>query len=103
MREIGFVFKKGREVLITISSFLVLLFWFFAITYNVYEYKIIGVFFEILWLPMLGLLIVLPITSIVYLKKGKWNLKSLYLVCFIVNLLALLFIIFRSDFFKPGN
>ena len=99
MRGIGFDFKRSREVLITISSFLVLLFWFFAITYNVYEYKVIGAFFEVLWLPMLGLLIVLPIISIVYLKKGKWNLKSLYSICFIVNLLALLFIIFRSDFF----
>ena len=99
MRGIGFDFKRSREVLITISSFLVLLFWFFAITYNVYEYKVIGAFFEVLWLPMLGSLIVLPITSIVYLKKGKWNLKSLYSICFILNLLALLFIIFRSDFF----
>ena len=99
MRGIGFDFKRSREVLITIYSFLVLLFWFFAITYNVYEYKVIGAFFEVLWLPMLGLLIVLPITSIVYLKKGKWNLKSLYSICFILNLLAILFIIFRSDFF----
>ena len=99
MRGIRFDFKRSREVLITISSFLVFLFWFFAITYNVYKYKVIGGFFEVLWLPMLGLLIVLPIISIVYLKKGKWNLKSLYSICFIVNLLALLFIIFRSDFF----
>ena len=99
MRGIGFDFKRSREVLITISSFLVLLFWFFATTYNVYEYKVIGAFFEVLWLPMLGLLIVLPIISIVYLKKGKWNLKSLYSICFILNLLAILFIIFRSDFF----
>ena len=98
MRGIGFDFKRSREVLITIYSFLVLLFWFFAITYNVYEYKVIGAFFEVLWLPMLGLLIVLPITSIVYLKKGKWNLKSLYSICFILNLLAILFIIFRSEF-----
>ena len=52
MRGIGFDFKRSREVLITIYSFLVLLFWFFAITYNVYEYKVIGAFFEVLWLPM---------------------------------------------------
>jgi hypothetical protein len=98
MRGIGFDFKRSREVLITISSFLVLLFWFFGITYNVYEYKVIGAFFEVLWLPMLGLLFVLPIISIVYLKKGKWNLKSLYSICFILNLLSVLFIIFRDEF-----
>jgi hypothetical protein len=98
MRGIGFDFKRSREVLITISSFLVLLFWFFGITYNVYEYKVVGAFFEVLWLPMLGLLFVLPIISIVYLKKGKWNLKSLYSICFILNLLSVLFIIFRDEF-----
>ncbi len=98
MRGIGFDFKRSREVLITISSFLVLLFWFFGITYNVYEYKVVGAFFEVLWLPMLGLLFVLPIISIVYLKKGKWNLKSLYSICFILNLLLVLFIIFRDEF-----
>lgn len=98
MRGIGFDFKRSREVLITISSFLVLLFWFFGITYNVYEYKVIGAFFEVLWLPMLGLLFVLPIISIVYLKKGKWNLKSIYSICFILNLLSILFIIFRNEF-----
>lgn len=98
MRGIGFDFKRSREVFITISSFLVLLFWFFGITYNVYEYKVIGAFFEVLWLPMLGLLFVLPIISIVYLKKGKWNLKSLYSICFILNLLSILFIIFRNEF-----
>ena len=98
MRGIGFDFKRSREVLITISSFLVLLFWFFGITYNVYEYKVVGAFFEVLWLPMLGLLFVLPIMSIVYLKKGKWNLKSIYSICFILNLLSILFIIFRNEF-----
>ncbi len=50
--------------------------------------------FEILWLPMIVLIFVLPIISFIYLIKEKFNYRSLNMYSFIISAgtLALLFL-----------
>lgn len=63
--------SRKRGILMFVSSILVALFWFFANTINVYEYKVIGAIFEILWLPMMAMLAVVPLLCIFF--GGKSN------------------------------
>ncbi len=62
-----------------VISFFVTLFWIIGNTADVYHFAITGAFFELLWLPMLALIIFLPAISIVLFVKDKFNLRSLAL------------------------
>ena len=65
---------------------------------NVYTYKLTGALFEILWLPFMLLLLVLPVVSVVYWVKEQFNFKSLFFYSFLIILVTflLLFLRFRS-------
>jgi len=52
-----------------------------------------GTLFEILWLPMLAALFILPVLSFILLVKNKFNPRSLYLYSFIVSLVGMLLIV----------
>ena len=71
---------------ILLLSILLALFWFLAKTNDVYRNAAIGAFFEILWLPMLLLLFGLPVISIIFWRKEKFNTRSLYLYSFLISL-----------------
>ena len=76
--------------IILFASILLLFFWLLSQAFDVYYYKVVGAIFEILWLPMLAGLFVLPIFSIIFWIKGKFSIKSLYLYSFLISALALL-------------
>ncbi|RYF94765.1 MAG: hypothetical protein EOO02_23515 [Chitinophagaceae bacterium] len=59
-------------------------------TINVYEYAIVGAIFELLWLPILIGLVLLPIISIVFLIREGFSLKSLYFYSILVIGFAIL-------------
>lgn len=60
------------------ASFIVSLFWITGNYIDVHTYKLTGVVFEILWLPMIVLFFVLPVLSVIFWYKQKFNPKSLY-------------------------
>jgi hypothetical protein len=60
---------------------------------NVYHFILVGVIYEILWLPMLIMLFLLPVVSMVFLFKEKFNIRSLYLHS--VLIIGLVFLIYR--------
>jgi hypothetical protein len=84
-------FHPSRKSKIILSlSMVVALFWFFGHTLDVYRFKLVGAIFEILWLPMIILLFVLPILSVIFFIKEKYNLRSLYIYSFLALALAVL-------------
>lgn len=57
---------------------------------NVYKYILSGMFFELLWLPILLSLIVIPVTSIIiWIKKG-WRIRSLEFAAIVTSAINLL-------------
>lgn len=90
------ILNKRSEVMLMISSFFGLLFWIFATTFNVYKYKIVGAVFEILWLPMLAMLLLLPLLCVIFWKKEYWNFRTLYPACLLIHLVSVLFLVFGS-------
>ena len=65
-----FKFIKINVLLFSITL-LVLLFWLIVGYVDVYEFKVLGIIAEILWLPMIILTFALPIFSLfaLFIKK----------------------------------
>lgn len=69
-------------------------FWLVGLNINVYHYAIVGAIFEILWLPMIAALILLPLVSLFFWYKDKCKLNSKFLYLFLFSLPAILLHIF---------
>jgi hypothetical protein len=54
-------------------------FWIISKSWNVYKYEIIGTLFEIAWLPIILVTLVLPITSFYKWYRDKWRSTSVFL------------------------
>ena len=51
-----------------------------------YKYAVVGALIEILWLPMILLLFLLPLFCFFFWMKEKWSLKSLFLYSFLIGI-----------------
>lgn len=83
-------------VMILSANILVALYWVIGNFINVYTFKPAGAVFEILWLPMLLLLFLLPPVSFFYWYKSRFKLNSLYLVSLLISLAALTVIMIKK-------
>jgi hypothetical protein len=63
---------------IFLLSLIVSFFWITSRAFNISHYKIAGALFEILWLPMVMMLFVLPVLSVIYWSQKKFSGNSLY-------------------------
>ncbi len=88
--------KSKTPKIVFILSILTSVFWCVGQLINVYYFAVVGAIFEIVWLPMIALLIILPILSLIHLVKEKFNLKSLYLYSLLIVLATVLFMIIRN-------
>ncbi|MGW8124049.1 hypothetical protein ACV07N_15425 [Roseivirga echinicomitans] len=88
--------KTNRPKIIFVLSFLTAAFWVVGQFVDVYHFAIVGAIFEIVWLPMIVLLFVLPVLSLFYLVKEKFSPKSLYLYSFLMLLATGLFLYLKS-------
>ncbi len=75
--------KYIGKIVLTLSI-LVSVFWYLVNLIDVYQIAVVGAIFELLWLPMIAMLFILPIFSIVYLVKEKFSVKSFYLYSIII-------------------
>lgn len=70
--------KIGLGSIIFVVSIFVSMFWWGSKLIDVYQFKLIGVIFEILWLPAIAALFIIPILSVVFWTKEKFTLKSFH-------------------------
>jgi hypothetical protein len=91
MKELLSIINKSRMgkmiFLITLGASL---FWIAARLLPVYENKIIGAVFEMLWLPAVLILFVLPIFSFLLWAGEKFRVQSAHLFSIILAALAIL-------------
>ena len=76
--------NKLMSIIVFILSILVSVFWCIGNLINIYQFAVVGAIFELLWLPMIAMFIVLPIISLVYLVKEKFTVKSFYLYSILI-------------------
>ena len=60
-------------------SICLFLYWMAGKLINIYHFAFVGAVSEMLWLPMLALLFVLPVLAFIYWAKEKFMMRSLYL------------------------
>ena len=81
------VFRHTKQSKIVLPlSVLVALYWYLGKTVDVYHTKFAGALFEILWLPMIILLFALPIASLGFFVRDKFNLRSFYLYSLLIGI-----------------
>ena len=66
------------DIAIFFVSVVVMIFWLFTNHINVYENKFIGIIAEVLWLPMILLIFVLPILTFVLVSSRKFKNSKIY-------------------------
>ncbi|WP_396164837.1 hypothetical protein [Flavobacterium sp.] len=82
----------NKKLLLVLSSSM-LLYWLLSKTIDVYQITIIGVLYEIIWLPMLVLFIVLPILNTYSLIKNKNNFMSYFSLALNIITLLIVFLV----------
>lgn len=77
-REISKIISSVWLMSLSIGVFL---FYFIGniLLTNVYKFAVVGAVFELLWLPALLLLLIIPIASIIFLLKGYGKIWQLVL------------------------
>lgn len=89
--------KKNNEaigkVVLALSVF-VLLFVGLSRLLNVYQISYVGAIFEILWLPVILLLFILPVLSLIYWIQDKFNPKSIYLYSIVLGIASVVLMVY---------
>ena len=80
----------ANKKLILALSIVILTYWLLCKTIDVYKYAILGVLSEILWLPMVVLLFLLPIINLYAIFKNKNSL--IHYLNLVLNLITGFFV-----------
>jgi hypothetical protein len=97
MKEHLTPFKNTRtSKIVFILSIVSSGYWWLGQEINVYSSAIVGAIFEMLWLPFLAMLFLLPILSLILLVKEKVNVRSLYIYSLLINLVTICCMIFKE-------
>jgi hypothetical protein len=97
MKEDLIPFKNSRKgKILFILSIIVSGYWWMGQVINVYNSAFVGAIFEILWLPFLLILFVLPIISLILLMKEKFDVRSFNIYSIIISVITILFMIFSK-------
>ena len=95
MKETSTPFKNSKiSKVVFILSILSSGFWCLGQVMNVYRFTLVGALYEILWLPALGVLCLLPIFSLLFLVKEKGSIKSFYIYSIIISVATILSMVF---------
>jgi hypothetical protein len=78
------------QKIVLLASILMLVYWWFAQRLNVYEWAVVGAIYEMLWLPMVVLVFLLPVMALVQCFIAKRPL--LPVLALILNCITILII-----------
>ncbi len=97
MKEHLIPFKNTRtSKIVFLLSIIASGYWWLGHGINIYGSAIVGAIFEMLWLPLIGMLFLLPIFSLIFLLKEKINIRSLYLYSLLINVATICCMIFSE-------
>jgi len=88
---------KRTSRIVLLLSLIVFTFWYIGNSIDIYQFALVGAIFELLWLPMLALIFVLPIISVYYLIKEKFTIKSLYIYSILIIGITILGMVFMNQ------
>jgi hypothetical protein len=83
-----FIITK-TSLVFSVLSIIVFTFWFLSRIINVYHFPFVGAIFELLWLPVIALTLILPILALIEWRKEKFNFRSFNLYSIIILILTI--------------
>ncbi|MER3497257.1 MAG: hypothetical protein C4308_00775 [Chitinophagaceae bacterium] len=89
------IYSPLFSLLLFVSSILLVAFYWVATHVNVYNSAVLGALFELLSLPMLALLVIVPALSGYLWIKNKSGFISLALYAFLISLIV--FVVIRRS------
>jgi hypothetical protein len=92
IKRIAFLNHPLTNKIVFLLSIILFAYWYVGLHINVYQSAVLGAFYELLSLPMLGLLILLPVISILLMTKEKLNIRSLPLYSLLLSLATIVVI-----------
>jgi hypothetical protein len=81
---------KQSEIVLLLSVAASIL-WILGQLVNVYHFAVTGAIFEMLWLPLLIMLVGLPVFSLIMFIREKANVRSLYFYSILIVVATVLF------------
>lgn len=81
--------KKILIKLLFTVNIMVTGFWIVGWNINVYQYKVVGVLFELFWLPSIFCLVAVPVISIYFWFKSQFKNNSFFLYLLIWSILSI--------------
>ncbi|RAR48582.1 hypothetical protein B0I10_105195 [Flavobacterium lacus] len=69
---------------ILLGYVITMIFWILVQNLDVYRFAIVGALYEILWLPMLATIILLPSAAFYFWYKDKFNINSIFFYLLLV-------------------
>lgn len=84
---------RTGKIMFAMSIFILLLI-IYASLFNVYHFALIGAVFELLWLPLIGMVFILPVTAFIYWIKDKFRLRSVYPIILLACIISM-WLLFR--------
>ncbi len=85
--------NSGTGKIIFIVSLAVSTFWYLEQLFNIYHVALVGTLYELLWLPFLCTLFVLPIVSMIFWVKEKFTIRSLHLYSLLIVVTTILLMV----------
>lgn len=83
--------QHRRQRIVLLASMLMLVYWGCSQRMNVYKWAVVGAIYEMLWLPMVMLIFLLPIMALVQCFTAKRPLLSV--LALLVNSITILMIV----------
>jgi hypothetical protein len=80
----------ANKKLLLFLSISMLIYWLLCNTIDVYKFAVLGVFYEMLWLPMMVMLFVLPIVNTYSMLNTKNRL--IHYFSLLLNIITLLIV-----------
>ena len=71
----------------------VLVYWCMGALTDVYHFAVVGAVYEILWIFMLIALFIVPIASLIFWIKERFNFRSLYLYAILIPVINILLLV----------
>ena len=90
--------NTNRNKIIFFFSLFMLLYWITGHVLNIYRFAVAGAIFELLWLPMLLSLIILPALAFIFWVKEKFVISSLNLHTIIIGITTILILVFAKSY-----
>jgi len=88
--------RSKKSVITFAITVIISSYWFLSLLITVYNYPVLGAVYELLWIGMVIGLFGMPVFSLVYWAKTKFDLKSLYFYSFIISIVTALFMVTRQ-------